>query len=161
MLTKELSEAYESLPEGTKSVLLALSILINRIGSLLKADREDLFELLQAWRAADSQAERRSIHRAMEEILAQVPVGVKPLPLPEGKNLSRGVKGWAGHVGRTIRTLREKAGLTPAQLAERAGLPQSHISRLENAEHSATNMTLGKIAKALGVSAGQIDPRAD
>lgn len=71
------------------------------------------------------------------------------------------LKAWAEHVGRKIQELRKAAGLTQVQLAERAGLPQSHISRLENAEHSATNLTLEKLAGALGVSVGDIDPCAD
>jgi DNA-binding XRE family transcriptional regulator len=161
MLTKELSEAYDSLPEQVKSVILALSILINRIGTLPKADRDDLFELLQEWRKADDPEGQRSIQRAMEEILAQIPVNVKPLLRPEGPPMSRGLKCWAEHVGKKIREFRERARLTQVQLAEKAGLPQSHVSRLENAEHSATNLTLEKIAKALGVAVGDIDPCVD
>ena len=72
-----------------------------------------------------------------------------------------GLKRWAEHVGGTIRTLRKKAGMTQADLARVTGLTQSHLSRLENAEHSATYLTLTKIAKALGVEVGAIDPCTD
>jgi DNA-binding XRE family transcriptional regulator len=161
MLTKELSQAYDSLPDAVKSAILALSILIDRIGSLPKADRDDLFELLQEWRKADDPEEQRSIRRAMEEVLAQLPVNAKPLSCADGQPMSRGLKAWTEHVGRKIRELRERAGLTQARLAEKAGIPQSHVSRLENAEHSATHMTLERIAKALGVSVGDIDPCID
>ena len=51
--------------------------------------------------------------------------------------------------------------MTQTDLAKKAGLPESHISRLENAEIRATNLTLVKIAKALGVSVGDIDPCTD
>ncbi len=158
MLTRELQETYGSLPSDVKSTILALSVLIDRIGSLPKPDRDDLFELLQEWRKADGPEDQQSIHRAMEEILAQVPIVVKQFPLTDAKPMSRGLKNWTEHVGGKIRDLREKAGLTQVDLAERAGLPQSHISRLERAEHSATHMTLEKIAKALGVGVGEIDP---
>ena len=161
MLTKEFSETYASLPEHVKSAILALSILIDRIGSLSKPDRDDLFELLQAWRSASDPEEQLSIRRAMEEVLAQTPITFKALPLAEERPLSRGLKPWAEHVGKRIKELREKRGLNQAQLADEAGLTQSHISRLENAEHSATNLTLGKIARALGVSIGDLDPCAD
>ncbi len=161
MLTKELDQTYDSLPEGTKSVILALSILTDRIGRLPKTDRDELFELLQEWRKADDVEEQRSIRRAMEEILAQTPIRFQTFPLAPEKPLARGLKTWAEHVGHKIRELREKAGLNQAQLAEKAGLTQSHISRLENAEHSATNLTLEKIAKALGVELGQIDPGSE
>ena len=161
MLTKEISATYDSLPETVKSAILALSILVDRIGSLPKRDKDDLFELLNAWRDATDPGEQSSIRSAMEEILAQTPVTAKALPLSEEPPLSRGPKRWAEHVGQKIRSLRESAGLSQAQLAERAGLTQSHVSRLENAEHTATNFTLEKIAKALGVSAGDLDPCAD
>lgn len=161
MLTKDFRQSYDKLPDQIKSGMLALSILIDRIGSLPQADRDELFELLQAWRKASDPEEQQSIRRAMEEVLAQIPVSVKSMELPREKALSRGLSGWAEHVGKRIKELREKAGLTQVQLAEKAGLPQSHVSRLENAEHSATNMTLEKISRALGVSVGEIDPCAD
>jgi DNA-binding XRE family transcriptional regulator len=161
MLTKEFSETYASLPEHVKSAILALSILIDRVGSLPKPDRDDLFELLQAWRSTSEPEDQASIQRAMEEVLAQTPITVRTLPLTEDKPLTRNLKAWADHVGNKIKQLRENAGLNQSQLAERAGLTQSHISRLENAEHSATNLTLGKIARALDVSIGEIDPCVD
>lgn len=160
MLTQEFSQAYDSLPDDVKPIIMALSVLINRIGSLPKADRDDLFELVQEWRKASDPEEQRSIRRAMEEILAQAPITARKLPLTK-KALSGKRKSWAGHVGRKIRELRDQAGLTQTQLAEKAGLPQPHVSRLENAEYTATNLTLQKIAKALGVEVGQIDPCVD
>ncbi len=161
MLTKGASQAYDSLPDDVKSVILAMSVLIDRIGSLPKADRDDLFDLLQAWRRAGDPEEQRSIRRAMEEILAQIPVTVKPMPMHSDKPLSRGRKRWAEHVGRKIKALREQGGLSQVQLGEKADLPQSHISRLENAEYSPTHLTLEKIARALDVSVGDIDPCVD
>ncbi len=161
MQTSDYRETYASLPQSVKPAILALSVLIERIGSLPKAERDDLFELLQEWRKADTTEEQESIHHAMEEILAQVPIATKPLFRNEQEPLSRGLKPWAEHVGQKIRELRANAGLTQNDLASRAGLPQSHISRLENAEHSATHFTLEKIAKALGVPVDEIDPCAE
>jgi DNA-binding XRE family transcriptional regulator len=161
MQTSDYRETYANLPQSVKPAILALSVLIERIGSLPKADRDDLFELLQEWRKAETLEEQESIHHAMDEILAQVPPDVQPFPQPDREPLSRGLRPWAEHVGKKIRELRDRAGLTQVQLAERSGLPQSHISRLENAEHSATHLTLEKIAAALGISVGEIDPCAD
>ena len=161
MLTNELRETYGKLSTDVRGAVLALSVLIDRIGTLPKVDRDELFELLQEWRKADTPEDQDSIHRAMEEILAQVPITVKPMTLSPRPAMTRGLHEWAKHVGKSIRTLREGQGLTQTQLAERAGLPQSHISRLENAEHSPTHLTLEKIAKALGVEVGTIDPCLD
>jgi transcriptional regulator with XRE-family HTH domain len=68
---------------------------------------------------------------------------------------------WAEHVSRRIRELRNGAGLNQGELARAAGLTQSHISRLENARHSATHLTLTKVAEALDVGIGVIDPCVD
>ena len=159
-MIKEL-ETYTSLPESAKQVALALSILIDRLGTLPQADRDDLFELMTEWRKTDDHEGRRDIHRAMEEILAQVPIGVKTMPMPADGPLPGAAKSWAEHVGNEILELRKKESLSQEQLAEKAGLKQSHISRLENAQHTATHKTLTKIAQALGVTVGQIDPCTD
>jgi len=157
---KELAP-YNQLSDDVKSAVLALSVLISRINRLPVADRDDLFELLQEWRKTGDPEETASIQRAMEEILAQTPITSSALPLGEKKPFSGGLDRWAKHAGKKIRELREGAGLNQTQLAEKAGLTQSHISRIENAEHSATNFTLEKIAKALGIAVGDLDPCAD
>lgn len=50
-----------------------------------------------------------------------------------------------------LRTMRAAANLTQAQLAEKAGLDQSFISRLERAETGVSVENLISIAHALGV----------
>ena len=71
-----------------------------------------------------------------------------------------GLQNWLDYVSKRIRELREKAGWTQEDLAQKTGLPQSHISRLENGKHSPAHATLEKIAAALGVGVGEIDPSA-
>lgn len=46
-------------------------------------------------------------------------------------------------------TLREKRGLTQVQLAERSGVPQSEISRIERGSVHPTERTLVRLADAL------------
>ena len=58
-----------------------------------------------------------------------------------------------GSIAYQIRALREQAGLTQQQLAERVGTKQSVISRLEDSEYGrASVQTLLRIASALGVA---------
>lgn len=125
MLTKEIGETHAGQPEAARSAMLALSVLIDRIGSLPKADRDDLFELFQAWRSASDLEEQVSIRQAVEEILAQTPITVMPMPLTGDEPLLPGLKRWVEHVGQRIRELRLKAALNQTQLAEKAGLTQS------------------------------------
>ncbi len=53
-------------------------------------------------------------------------------------------------IGELIRKWREKAGLTQAELAERAETSQSAVSRIESADYDRYNLqTLLKVANAL------------
>jgi len=156
-MNRELTPAYDCLPDNAKYIVLALSMVIDRLSKLPQVDRDEAFELFQELKKTDDPEEMQSIREAIEEILAQVPIGVSRMHVA-GEKPKRGQIAWATHVGKTIRELREEAGLTQVQLAEKAGLPQSHISRLENAEHTATHMTLKRIAEALGVDVGKLDP---
>ena len=51
-----------------------------------------------------------------------------------------------------IKNARKAAGLTQIQLAEKAGMTQSEISRIESAPHKSTGQTLRKIANVLNVN---------
>lgn len=57
-----------------------------------------------------------------------------------------------------IRALRKKAGLTQEQLAEKIGISQVHLGRLENNARSMDLEQVENIAKALGVQPLDILP---
>ena len=59
-----------------------------------------------------------------------------------------------------IRELRKKAGLTQEQLAEKIGISQVHLGRLENNARSMDLEQVENIAKALGVQPLDILPQA-
>lgn len=69
----------------------------------------------------------------------------------------------AEHVGARIRELRQAKDLSAKQLASRAGLTASYISRIENAKVSPTVATLGKVVQAMGETFGSLfgDPHAE
>ncbi|QJW92951.1 helix-turn-helix domain-containing protein [Frigoriglobus tundricola] len=52
-----------------------------------------------------------------------------------------------------LRELREKAGLTQQQLADRAGLPVTSLRNHEQGQRSPSWAAVVKLAKALGVTA--------
>lgn len=52
-------------------------------------------------------------------------------------------------LGERLRVLRQKKGVTQVTLAERAGLPQSHISEIERGVMLPNLVTLLRIAAAL------------
>jgi HTH-type transcriptional regulator / antitoxin HipB len=55
------------------------------------------------------------------------------------------------HVGRRIAELRERAGLTQADVAETIGTTVSNLQRIEYGTQNVTLETLVKVANALGV----------
>lgn len=56
-------------------------------------------------------------------------------------------------IGLTVRTLRSELGLTTTVLAQKVGISQAQISRLENGQQGFRSSTLFKIATALKVPA--------
>jgi DNA-binding XRE family transcriptional regulator len=63
---------------------------------------------------------------------------------------ARAVFDQAYGIARQVIELREKHSLTQVELAQKAGIPQAQISRIERGVVSPTSATLGKIAEALG-----------
>jgi transcriptional regulator with XRE-family HTH domain len=57
----------------------------------------------------------------------------------------------ASHFGRNLRELRERSGLTQAQLAERAGLHPQGVVKLERGEREPAWATVVALAEALDV----------
>ncbi len=59
-------------------------------------------------------------------------------------------------LGRRVRTLREKRSLSQEQLAEEAQLHWTYVSRIERGRRNPSLNTLGRLARALGVSLAQL-----
>ena len=96
------------------------------------------------------------IFQTIEEILSQRKIALTKMDFEAETSDGN----WKTFVSKTIREQRRAAGITQAELAEKSGLLQSHISRLENGQYSATRITLVKIAKALGIPLSKLDPSA-
>lgn len=59
-------------------------------------------------------------------------------------------------LGDHVRSLREERDLTQEQLAERAGISYKYLGRIELAQVSAGAEVLIRVARALGVPAGEL-----
>lgn len=65
------------------------------------------------------------------------------------------------YLGTTIRELRQRHGLTIAQVSEQAGISRGMLSKIENAQTSTGLDVLNRIANALGVSMSTLFRRFD
>ena len=160
MATKEMTGVSQAENLEHEAPTMAVAIIKERIERLPREDRDDLFELTKELIAASSAEELEIAVLAMREILEQAPVRVQRMDQTGEIQAGRGLQKWMDCISGKIQEFRQRAGLTQAELAEKSGLPQSHISRLENAKHSPSRATLEKIAAALGVSVAEFDPSA-
>ena len=62
------------------------------------------------------------------------------------------------NVGSEIKRIRLQLNLSQIELAEKAGISQSHVCRLEKGVHVPEHSTIERIATAMDVSPSQIDP---
>ena len=60
-------------------------------------------------------------------------------------------------IGKRIAALRKLAGLSQEDLALRAGLQRTHVSRIEAGKYAVTLETIQAIAEALGMTVDIID----
>lgn len=128
------------------------------IKRLSQADFDELLDLVRNLHRANDQEEYDSWIRAIEELLGPRPTGTEPFPL-EDEPMPPGLQRWVEHVGARIRELRTGAGMTQDDLSRAAGIAPDYIRRLEDLEHPPSHLALTKLAKALGVDVGEIDPR--
>ena len=62
-------------------------------------------------------------------------------------------------IGIRITRLRKQMGLTQEELAQRAGLQRTHVSRIEAGKYAVTLETIQAIAEALGMTVDIVDIR--
>jgi DNA-binding XRE family transcriptional regulator len=135
--------AYRRLPQSKK----------NRI--------DQLFELLDN---SDDPNEQQEIALAVAEILVPNLIGLKgcagkTADLEEGvsSETKEKVDNYRKHVGAAIRKRRGELDMTQEELAKRAGILQSHISRLEDGKHAPTARTIERLARALETEPSKLD----
>jgi DNA-binding Xre family transcriptional regulator len=73
-------------------------------------------------------------------------------------HLARKAEESARQVGTRLRALRKARGLTTAQVAERVGMAQQNVSRIEQGWHAVSFPTLEKILAAMGYPPEDILP---
>ncbi len=160
MTIQEASETVRGSDYYHEALTMALGILAERLCVLPAADRDDLYALLRELPNAESSEERESFLVTMREILAPSPLRMQRMDQTGDFRPGLRLRQWIDEVGAKIKSLREQAGLSQVELAEKSGLPKNHVSRIEGGTHSPTRRTLEKLAGALDVPLSAIDPAA-
>lgn len=124
---------------------------------LTSDDTRDICTLLPDLISGDDEA-RQSAADAIDEILHGP--SLKLIPFEDLDGSDDDLAPWLNWISHRIREAREAAGLTQEEFSQQSGLPQSHISRLEQGKHSPTAKTLEKIATALNLPHSHFDPSA-
>lgn len=157
-MATELGHRLRPMGMEEQLVTMAVTVVMDRIGRLTKEDRDDLFALVKELACATTDEDRIGIRDTMVEILDGRSGAVEPADLADASPPPERMHKWVDWVSKKIRDARTEAGLTQEQLAEKTGLPQSHISRIENARHSPARATIEKIANALNKPVTFFDP---
>ena len=135
-----------------------------QVAKLPKKQRAELAELGQMLASESSERERVEIVRTMWELLFPERLREKLVAAfseDDEAAARKRLDAYRLEVGKRIRQRRNKLHMTQEELAVKAGIPQSHVSRLETGMHAATFTTIERVAKALKTSAGNLDPGFD
>ena len=147
-------------PEDFDPEQIVIAFLVKRLSELPKEAMADLAALAPALAGCRDEATFLEIAETMREIVFPELVGqVREGRLGEAS--SERLTKRAESIGGKIKSRRKELGLTQEQLAQKSELPQSHISRLEAGKHSPSHRTLEKIAAALEIPVGDLDPAED
>jgi len=63
---------------------------------------------------------------------------------------------FAKHVGKRLRVIREKTGLSQELLSEKAGYYRTYVGHIENGNHSPSVHTMWRLAKVMKVDLGDL-----
>lgn len=154
----------ESLPgdyaaEAVAEVARFLGKLISRL-PLSDQGKRDVWGFVSDLAEAEDEDDIKYIIGAIKEVF-EGPKGRATKQVVEvSEPRSEGYQKWVSWISARVKEERKLAGLTQEKLAEKSGLPQSHISRIENGKHSPSHATLEKIAVALGKPLTVFDPSA-
>lgn len=134
---------------------MAVTVLMDRLQRLSDHDRNDLVALVKELAKAQTPEERDEIADTMLEIFEARPSPIREIDFAAER--PKALERWSDFVGKKVREAREARSMTQEQLSAATGLPQPHISRIENGRLSPSRVTLEKIAVALGKAVQDFD----
>ncbi len=109
----------------------------------------------------EDREEFEEVVEAIRELLEGVDVRrVEHLVAPNSPEAKKAAR-WFAEVGQRIKEHRRRAGLRQTELAEKMGISQGALSRIERGLLAPTHVTIDNAARALNVPRSEIDPSCD
>lgn len=62
----------------------------------------------------------------------------------------------AQKLGQNLKRIRKEKGISQGDIVRKLGMPKSFVSNIENGKTNPTLATIAKLAKAIGVSVGEL-----
>lgn len=156
--THDESHDCQMSPERIAHEHLVATLLAHRITELSQEALQDLVSLGPELANCQDHETYAEIAETVREILFPQIIGKVSSTWKREKPETAKFAKHAQWVANRIKEEREKAGMTQDQLAEKSGIPQSHVSRLETGLHSPSRKTLERISAALGKQLSDFDP---
>jgi len=66
------------------------------------------------------------------------------------------MKNEAQKLGENLKRIRTEKGISQGDIVRKLGMPKSFVSNIENGKTNPTLATIAKLAKAIGVSVGEL-----
>ena len=122
--------AHKTGDQDSKVLALIFTVVSRRLHGLSADDLADLGQLADGLMDGQIAPDSTSLQSTVFEILSPSKGGVMRMDLSADLRPAQ-LQKWVEYIRAKIKGLRDKAGMTQMELADKSGLPQSHISRLE------------------------------
>jgi DNA-binding XRE family transcriptional regulator len=129
--------------------------------SLSPEKKRTIIELTQDYLRSVDRDEQVEISKTMYEILFPASIGGLASFATASFDARKKLERYRASIAKAVRERREELGMSQVELSEKAGLPQSHISRIENGVHTTTHLTIQKLASALKTKPSRLDPGSE
>lgn len=158
--TEHSTHACLSAEDASENQLISL-LLVKKLQGLDPEALNDLMSLAPELAACDSREVFSEIAETVREIIFPELIGGVQHGAAGPVSTTENLKARMKFIGGKIREIRSAKGWTQEKLADEIGIPQGYISKLESGQHSPNHRTLERLASALGVEVGQLDPSSD
>jgi len=159
-LSKENKTAHQISLADVGPADVIVTWLLQRFKELPNESLKDIVSLMEMITNRETAPEERDeIYETIREILFPQLIGKVCMgSFGQAEQIPGKVERRTNWIGNKVKTRREEKGFTQTELAKKSGLRQPQISRLEADVHSPSFKTLEKIAVALDITVGDLDP---